>query len=117
MSKADWGVKRKCAACGMFFYDMKKEEFKCPKCGIEYKAADFLEAHMQAVLKNAKKDKTFVENDMTEDELINTVMKDDIFLTDDENDDLVEDASELGDDSQDMDDVVEGVEDIDTDEI
>ena len=54
---------------------------------------------------------------MTEDELINTVMKDDIFLTDDENDALVEDASELGDDSQDMDDVVEGVEDIDADEI
>ena len=36
MAKPEWGTKRKCLTCGAVFYDMRKKNFACPKCGIEY---------------------------------------------------------------------------------
>lgn len=109
MTKPEWGTKRKCAGCGNFFYDMRKEEFKCPKCGAEYTAAAFMEAHTKAILKNAKKDKD-LDKDLDEDELIATVVDDDAFADGtEETVDVLEDASELGDDNHDMAEVIDNI--------
>lgn len=32
MSKAEWGVKRRCANCDTRFYDMQRVPIRCPKC-------------------------------------------------------------------------------------
>ena len=37
MSKADLGVKRRCAACDTPFYDMRRDPIRCPSCGTVYK--------------------------------------------------------------------------------
>lgn len=32
MSKAEWGIKRRCANCDARFYDMQRKPIRCPKC-------------------------------------------------------------------------------------
>ena len=53
MAKPEWGTKRKCLSCGASFYDMRKKQFTCPKCGAEYDAQSLHEAKLEAALKNA----------------------------------------------------------------
>ncbi len=36
MSKAEWGLKRLCHACGALYYDMKKSPPVCPKCSTAF---------------------------------------------------------------------------------
>ncbi len=36
MVKAEWGIRRSCAACSAKFYDLKKTPPVCPKCGSVY---------------------------------------------------------------------------------
>ena len=33
MSKPEWGIKRRCAACEAPFYDVRRNPIVCPKCG------------------------------------------------------------------------------------
>lgn len=33
MAELSWGVKRTCNACGVRFYDLRKNPVVCPKCG------------------------------------------------------------------------------------
>ncbi len=109
MAKPEWGTKRKCVECGAFFYDMRKENFTCPKCGCAYNGNEFAEVHAKAILKNAKKTKD-VDKDMDEEELIETVVGDDLFEEDaDPALDVLEDASELGDDNHDMAEVFDNI--------
>ncbi len=109
MAKAEWGTKRKCVECGASFYDMCKEDFVCPKCGASYKGNEFAEAHAKAILKNARKVKD-IDKDMDEEELIDTVVGEDLF--EEETDgtlDVLEDASELTDDNHDMAEVFDNI--------
>lgn len=104
MAKPEWGTKRRCTECGAVFYDMRKKTFACPKCGAEFDGKKFAEVHAKAVLKQAKKAKDIKELD--DDALIEKVVNDDVFSsdTDGENQsvDVLEDASELGNDDHDM---------------
>ena len=38
MTRAKWGTKRLCRSCGARFYDLKRKEVVCPKCGAPYQA-------------------------------------------------------------------------------
>ncbi len=38
MARRKWGVKRTCRSCGARFYDMAREKPRCPKCGAEHAA-------------------------------------------------------------------------------
>jgi len=38
MSRTEWGVKRRCAACEAMFYDMLRDPINCPKCGALFRA-------------------------------------------------------------------------------
>ncbi len=35
MSKPEWGTKRICQGCGVRFYDLNRAQIVCPKCGTE----------------------------------------------------------------------------------
>jgi uncharacterized protein (TIGR02300 family) len=39
MSKAEWGLKRRCANCEARFYDMQRKPIRCPKCDTVFVAA------------------------------------------------------------------------------
>ncbi len=36
MAKSEWGEKRTCQSCGAPFYDLKKKNIECPKCGAAF---------------------------------------------------------------------------------
>ena len=36
MAKPEWGTKCTCQECGAKFYDLRRPEVACPKCGAEY---------------------------------------------------------------------------------
>ena len=36
MAKPEWGTKRTCQSCGAPFYDLKKKNIECPKCGAAF---------------------------------------------------------------------------------
>jgi len=38
VAKPDWGTKRRCQACGTKFYDLRKAQPACPKCGVVFVA-------------------------------------------------------------------------------
>ena len=38
MAKPEWGTKRKCQGCGAPFYDLHREPIVCPECGAELKS-------------------------------------------------------------------------------
>jgi len=36
VTKPEWGKKRTCQSCGAVFYDLKRKTISCPKCGTAY---------------------------------------------------------------------------------
>lgn len=36
MADPEWGKKRTCLSCGALFYDLKKKNIECPKCGAAF---------------------------------------------------------------------------------
>ena len=108
MSKPEWGTKRQCQSCGARFYDLMKSEIACPKCGTVYdpelvtksrrksaaaeKAAERA-APVAVVEPVAEVVEGAAEGEETEEEA------------------LIEDTSDLGEDEDDMAEVIENVED------
>lgn len=39
--KAEWGTRRSCLKCQALFYDMRKSQIVCPKCGKAFTTKDF----------------------------------------------------------------------------
>lgn len=118
MSKPEWGVKRSCPSCGTRFYDMKRSPILCPKCGAtveteitfrprrggsaqasDAKAAPV--ARIQEVAVVATEDIEDIE--VIEDE----EAAEPIEGAEEEEDALIEDASDLGEDDDDMAEVME----------
>lgn len=120
MNKPKWGVKRQCQECGARFYDLKKTKIVCPRCDAPFKVepqpkakraiatpekaalpqptAEVLMAQpREAAESDEEKAIKALEVDVPEDE-------------DDEDKDknAFEDVSELGEDEDDMAEVLEG---------
>ena len=109
MVKPEWGTKRKCLSCGASFYDMRKKQFVCPKCGAEYDAQALDAAKFEATLKNASNVKA-LEKELDEEDIVASVIGDTDFQdSDDSSVDLLEDPSELGDDNHDMAEVMDNI--------
>lgn len=49
--KAEWGTRRSCLKCQALFYDMKKSQITCPKCGKDFTPKDFISKPL-AILNN-----------------------------------------------------------------
>jgi len=126
VAKANWGKKRTCRACAARFYDMNQPEPVCPKCGAVYVGLAVSGGMNRAELfaeEDAKRKAAALGEDVPED---SGEGDDDVFADiesaaaepanaepanaePDEDDDMIEDASELGEDDDDVAEVMEGV--------
>jgi len=118
------GTKRTCLSCGVRFYDMNRMPIVCPGCGDEFSAEDFSRpkrarsvgaavAEAPAVAAKSARPKPEVKDDLDED-LVDEELGDDDAdedLEDEEDDEaLIEDTSDLGEDEDDMAEVIENLE-------
>lgn len=106
MSKPEWGTKRICLQCGERFYDLGKDPIKCPHCGDTLSVEDFLRLQAASAGKTKRTGRGRIHEDLE-----NIAADDTAFgeAADDELE-LIEDASDLGDDHHDMAEVMENVE-------
>lgn len=121
MAKPEWGTKRECLNCGARYYDLRRDPIVCPKCDSAYEAEpakgkaraaaeDEAPAAVkpEVVTKPAKRKAKAADPPASEgDEVkIEEVEGGDAATTDEQ--DIIEDASELGEDAE---DVVVAIED------
>jgi uncharacterized protein (TIGR02300 family) len=119
VAKPEWGVKRICPNCGTRYYDLRKDPPICPSCATPFDPEALLKSRRArpAPVDDTKKTPAPKEDEgldtETEEEVLDTeeteeeVAVEDIDAEEDahEDDVLIEDTSELGED--DMDEVVE----------
>ena len=114
MAKPEWGMKRTCQSCGSRFYDLHHDPIHCPKCSAVYDP--------EAVLKTKRSSRTLIADkpapklvkddadlDAVDGDIDVDLGEDALVKDDDEEEDLIEDTSELGDDD-DMGAVIEKVD-------
>lgn len=114
MAKPEWGTKRTCQSCGARFYDLLQTPIICPKCGAEHDPLASIKqsrgraaADVKAPAKKpAKKVAVAVEDDDVD---LSDDAELDLVDDDEEEDGILEDASELGEDE----DVIEPIDDDD----
>jgi len=114
VAKPEWGHKRQCQSCGARFYDMRKSPIACPACGT------VLDPTAQLRTRRSRPAPVPVEVLAAKlPPVAVAVLDDEVELEEgvaageeDEEEDVIEDASELGED----DDVAEVVVDDDRDD-
>ena len=119
MVKRNWGTKRVCKGCDARFYDLNREKPQCPKCGAEYVAGNPQKARHRAAPPEPPPAVEPVPP--SEDEHVVPLKGVVKTAEDDEDDDLekvkgdeeglIEDASELRKDDDDVSEVREHVDD------
>ncbi|MGE0745704.1 MAG: TIGR02300 family protein [Rhodospirillales bacterium] len=105
VSKPEWGMKRTCQSCGSRFYDLLRSPIICPKCGAEFDPLANLRPRRgrgAAEAKERREREAAVPEEVApaaeaEEELVEEA--------EGEDEDIIEDASELGDEDV---EVIEG---------
>ena len=119
MAKPEWGTKRVCQSCGTRFYDLMRTPCTCPKCGAAVETEvvfkprrQSAEARAAAKLAPAAELGTAV---VAEAEDIEAIEDEDAEPAEgkDEDDGLMEDVADLGEDDDDMAEVMEHLDDED----
>ncbi len=114
MAKPELGTKRVCQSCGARFYDLGRDPAPCPKCGFENSLEALLRAKRpRTPPADVKPKPKAVRRAVGEEDLDDTLPIDE---DEDEDDDLIEDASELGEDDEDVSDVLENADEGDDDD-
>ncbi len=107
VDKNKWGTKRVCPSCGAKFYDLGKNPVKCPKCGGEFSLEELLKHSFASKAKKNKKNVLESEDDIpfSEDDVVDEGVEP-------EEDELsiIEDASDIGDDTHDMAEIIGNLE-------
>lgn len=129
MAKPEWGTKRTCPSCGAKFYDLRRAPIHCPKCASVFEPDAVVRHRPSSVAgKKAKAAPVVaplaaVEPDLGHEligedddaELLADVEEEEEDIDeadgDQEEDALMEDASDLGGDDEDMAEVIEHIED------
>jgi uncharacterized protein (TIGR02300 family) len=99
MVKPELGVKRVCGSCGAKFYDLNRDPILCPKCGTVFDVQAALKPRrVKAVAedKPVKPKKVAAVVDPDEADLPEDVI--DAEADDEEEEGVIEDTSELGED-------------------
>ena len=105
VANPEWGTKRVCQSCGAKFYDMKREQIACPKCKTAFDPEAFLKTRRSRTPGgNVDKDQAVSAAVDSEIEVDDAEL-----VEDEEEEDLIEDASELGEDEDDMAEVIDNV--------
>ncbi|MDR3440348.1 TIGR02300 family protein [Telmatospirillum sp.] len=123
MAKPEWGVKRTCQSCGARFYDMAHSPIVCPKCGSTVEPEVTFKSRRQAavVVPEPKVVPIVVDEEIadlegateeidTADEEETETAKADGDEEEEEESALIEDASDLGEDDDDMAEVMEHID-------
>jgi uncharacterized protein (TIGR02300 family) len=118
LAKPEWGTKRICPSCGTRYYDLLREQVICPKCSTPYDPEAFLKARRARPVAPVEKELAPVGDDLETD-----IDAEDIEASEDEeeavplaegdeeeDEEMIEDASELGEDEDDMAEVIDNVE-------
>ena len=120
MANSEWGGKHTCQHCGVKYYDLNRSPIVCPKCGTQFNPDALLRSRRSkptqpektARLQAAAITPTAEEDDKEADD--GSKAEDPVTaekIDDDEKDKLIEDVSELGEDADDIAEVlVEGDE-------
>ena len=107
MAKPEWGTKRICQSCGTRFYDLRRSPIECPKCGtifdpeilVKARRSRTVAAPAPAVVEEAP----LAEAEAGEEGAAATIAEG-------EEEEVIEDASELGEDEDDVAEVIENVD-------
>lgn len=97
MTKPEWGTKRVCSSCAAHFYDMRKATIVCPKCKTVYDPDAVMKSRRRVTEKM-----TPVKPAPEEDPILPDAEADEEAIADEEDDSVLEDASELGEDDEDI---------------
>ncbi len=121
MVKPEWGIKRLCQGCGATFYDMRRDPIICPKCEVRHNPVAVLKP--QRSRGGAKPSPPVPKPPLKpdEDEVVEAPSGDeeDVLAAggaveevkeDADEEEVIEDASELGEDKDDMFEVIDNVE-------
>jgi len=118
LAKPEWGTKRICHSCGARFYDLRRQPAVCPKCETVQEdeapgrsrrartAAPEKKAKAAPVAAAAPPPKK-AEPELEDGDLDDTAVADD---DEAEGGDMIEDASYLGEDDEDMAEVIEHID-------
>ncbi len=113
MSKPEWGTKRTCQGCGVRFYDLNRSQIVCPKCGTEsspeaptkLRRAAAKPVEPMRPVPPVPVPEILVAGPASPSELVDDEAEDD-----EEEDEVIEDASDLGEDEDDVAEVKEHIE-------
>jgi uncharacterized protein (TIGR02300 family) len=110
--KADLGQKRVCNSCAAKFYDLNKDPIICPKCGTEYDASAVVKPRRaRSAAEDKPKAKKVPKIAEVDPELPEAGVDDEAAVDNEEEEEgVIEDASELGEDEDDMAEVIENVD-------
>ena len=123
VAKPEWGKKRLCPSCGVKFYDLRRNPVTCPKCDSAYPTELASKARRGAAVKAEAEPPVAAGKDDKVDAVVAAAGVPDAEDKDDEgrtgSDDkkadkgpgLIEDASELGEDEDDVAEVINGIGD------
>ena len=102
MKKADWGTKRVCQSCGCKFYDLQRSPIVCPSCGAGFDPEALLKSRRIRSAPVSKPEKPAAPAKPAEEKVEEELkeLKELAEKTEDpeEDDALIADADELGDD-------------------
>ena len=116
MVKPEWGAKRVCHSCGAPFYDLHRDPITCPKCGAVYDPEAILKSRRArpAVAEKEVEAPEAEEVEVAETEEAETPEGEEVEVAEgeeEEDKELIEDASELGEDEDDMAEVIDNIDD------
>jgi uncharacterized protein (TIGR02300 family) len=116
VANPDWGTKRICQNCGTKFYDMQREPARCPRCQTEFDPEAFLKTRRSRAVAVAEKEPAAAAPGAGAIDLEDAeVLEDEEAAAlgdagEEEDEGVIEDASELGEDEDDMAEVIENVD-------
>ena len=98
MSQPEWGTKRICQSCAVKFYDFGRTPIVCPKCSAVFDPETLLKSRRNRPAAPAKPIKPAAppEPKVSDDDTKDVDLPDD----DEEDESIIEDASELGEDDE-----------------
>ena len=116
MVKPEWGTKRHCQSCAAAFYDLNRSPIICPKCKAEFDPEAHLRSRRGRAGTAAKDGEAavLVDDKSLSGELAAAGIDPDQLVaadSDDDDPDMIEDASELGEDDDDMVGVIDKLDD------
>ena len=112
MAKTDWGMKRTCQSCGARFYDLGKAEIACPKCGNVFDPEASVKARRPKAVA-AERVAPAPAPVAAEEEEVEVAEGEEAATEEAEDEAVMEDTSELGEDEEDVAEVIENVDEED----